>query len=318
VYGDMGVKNSHETIPRITQLAQSGAMDFILHVGDISYADDYAADKYEEIWETWFGLIQPVMDSVPYMVCPGNHEANCGTKSCDGYSGKFAAFNNRFRMPGNESGSNTNMFFSFNYGGIHFVAFDTETDFPGSPESKEGGFGHPVEWLKQDLAAVDRTKTPWIVMYGHRPIYSTSYGFANKTGYPQGSPEKLQKAIEDIMYDNKVDLYMCGHVHTYERDYPVYRSERVGKFPDKKVITDPKATIHLIAGSAGCEEGLSDKHWYDWTVGSEKWNWWAHRFGTDYGYGMLTVFNATHLHWGFFRSGDNGLEDEFYIVKTKS
>ena len=29
-------------------------------------------------------------------------------------------------------------------------------------------------WLNADLAAVDRTKTPWLAMMGHRPMYCSA------------------------------------------------------------------------------------------------------------------------------------------------
>ena len=30
------------------------------------------------------------------------------------------------------------------------------------------------DWLEQDLARVDRRATPWVVVYGHRPMYCTN------------------------------------------------------------------------------------------------------------------------------------------------
>lgn len=62
---------------------------------------------------------------------------------------------------------------------VHFVQFNTETDLGngilgpdqpgglgGNPGEDSGPFGlmdQQINWLKQDLASVDRKKTPWVI-----------------------------------------------------------------------------------------------------------------------------------------------------------
>jgi hypothetical protein len=38
VYGDMGILNSNTTIELLTKFVDQGELDFVLHIGDISYA----------------------------------------------------------------------------------------------------------------------------------------------------------------------------------------------------------------------------------------------------------------------------------------
>jgi hypothetical protein len=33
----------------------------------------------------------------------------------------------------------------------------------------------------------------------------------------------MQAALENVLYDYEVDVMFTGHVHHYERDYPVYQ-----------------------------------------------------------------------------------------------
>lgn len=101
----------------------------------------------------------------PYQVCPGNHDVTCNILSdlpCDKGQRNFSAFRHRFRMPSQESGaSNTshfNMWYSFDFGSVHFVSISTESDFEGAPTTpssiiggKGGGFGDQVSWIKKDL-----------------------------------------------------------------------------------------------------------------------------------------------------------------------
>ena len=32
-----------------------------------------------------------------------------------------------------------------------------------------------LAWLKQDLAAVNRTQTPWVIAFSHFPMYVTQF-----------------------------------------------------------------------------------------------------------------------------------------------
>ena len=52
-------------------------------------------------------------------------------------------------------------YYSFDHGPIHFVQFSTEVNFePGSDQ---------YAFVTADLAAVDRSKTPWVIAGFHRP-----------------------------------------------------------------------------------------------------------------------------------------------------
>ena len=54
-------------------------------------------------------------------------------------------------------------------------------------------FGDQVDWLKKDLAAANtpqaRAQQPWIVVLGHRPIYSSAEGYSYD-GVPANAPIK--------------------------------------------------------------------------------------------------------------------------------
>ena len=52
---------------------------------------------------------------------------------------------------------------SYDYGMVHFIMMSTEHDF--SPNSRQ------YNWLENDLKNVDRKKTPWVVIGGHRSMY---------------------------------------------------------------------------------------------------------------------------------------------------
>ena len=77
-------------------------------------------------------------------------------------------------MPGESSGSNTNLYSSFNVGPVHFVSIHTEFYFY---DNFYNNFHilQQFNWLKKDLEATNKRRDlyPWIVVYGHRPMYCT-------------------------------------------------------------------------------------------------------------------------------------------------
>jgi hypothetical protein len=90
-----------------------------------------------------------------------------------------------------------------------------------------------------------------------------------------------------LFYDNKVDVYVAGHMHVYERMFPVYDGHsNSSKTPDP--YYNPAAPVHLVAGSAGCKEKL-----YKFEDKSPEWS--ATRI-SDYGYSILYP-NMTHLRF---------------------
>lgn len=76
VYGDMGILHSLPTVQQLEKIAKSNELDFVLHIGDISYADNrlkYGLNAYQQVWDQFFDEIENLTTSIPYMVCPGTH-----------------------------------------------------------------------------------------------------------------------------------------------------------------------------------------------------------------------------------------------------
>ncbi len=193
----------------------------MLHIGDYSYADDrdLQPQLYESIWNQWANSVQPVASAKPYMTSPGNHEASCrqiGSLGCDARHDNFTAYRYRFAMPSQESGGVQSMWYSYDVGMVHFVSISTETDFPSAPEGPDtlwngGPFGDQLAWLDADLAAAAapaaRAQRPWIIVVGHRPLYTTS-----AHDFPFFATQNLQKYVEPLFLKYNVDVYMCGYV----------------------------------------------------------------------------------------------------------
>ena len=64
-------------------------------------------------------------------------------------------------------------------------------------------------WLQQDMSAVDRSRTPWLVLVGHRPVYID----ANDSGDPgakQTTAVQLQLALGHLLFQHGVDVALSG------------------------------------------------------------------------------------------------------------
>jgi len=314
VYGDMGIDYSQNTTARLIAAAEQGMYDWVFHVGDISYADDHVF-WFQDTWNTWFENVEPISSRMAYMVGPGNHEYCSYDPFLYFETRNFVVYNHRFLMPGNPQAKS--MYYSFDYSNVHFVSYSTETSFPNAPFGDTSDFSDEVTWLIQDLATANlpenRKAHPWIIVAGHRPIYSSTIGYSedgipiDSELYPSNS-HTLQSTFEEIFAKYKVDLVFNGHVHSYERNYPAFNSSKGGDY------NNPEFPFNIVIGCAGNIEGLEDPTNSSWNWPQPEWS--AHRFGEDFGYGILDILNDTHLHWTFYRAGDGGIEDEIDVYNN--
>jgi len=137
---------------------------------------------------------------------------------------------------------------------------------------------------------VNRKITPWIIVSMHRPWYNS-----NKIHHLEA--EEMRLVLEPIFYDYKVDVFLTGHVHGYERTHHVYNNK-----------TTHGAPIHIIIGTAGTHEGLWD-HWLP-----EQPSWSVFRTALNWGFNEYTIHNITHFS-GIFRDSDtNEIVDQFWII----
>ncbi|CAK9133314.1 unnamed protein product [Ilex paraguariensis] len=72
------------------------------------------------------------------MVIEANHEIE---PQADGIT--FKSYLTRFVVPSNESGSNSNFYYSFDAGGVHFIMLGAYVDYNSS--------GAQYAWLKDNL-----------------------------------------------------------------------------------------------------------------------------------------------------------------------
>jgi hypothetical protein len=232
-YGDMGVDGIVEDLLNGRYLFERAlgalqtmlpSIDFFLHHGDICYADDAPVavfSTYEDAYNYCQNMMMNITSTRFYMTTVGNHEINCTevsslTKLCPADHMNQIPYSNRFHMPSKQSGGYLNSWYSFNYAFIHVVSISCESDFPMAPSGNLLDNTTQVNWLRNDLANVNRSITPWLIVQCHRPWKgSTSLDDILEGGLINCPP--CRAAFEALMIQYNVDIYLAGHVHWYER-----------------------------------------------------------------------------------------------------
>ena len=156
----------------------------------------------------------------------------------------------------------------------------------------------------------------WIVLFGHRPPYCSSsedecgtMSARIRVGLPQ-SNGTLCYGIEALLLQYDVDLAIWGHRHSYERMLPVFDGKLV---VDSSDATDPyhnaKAPVHIITGSAGCDEG---------TTSFDQIRSFSAFRSRDYGWSRLELMNQTNLLWQQISVNQSGaVIDEIWLSKDE-
>uniref|UniRef100_A0A2A4JZY1 Purple acid phosphatase n=1 Tax=Heliothis virescens TaxID=7102 RepID=A0A2A4JZY1_HELVI len=293
IYGDLGNANA-QSLPYLQDETERNHFDLILHVGDFAYNLEYSNAL---VGDEFMRQIQPIAAIVPYMTCPGNHE----------HAYNFSNYASRFSMPGRDS----SLFYSFDVGPVHFVSISTEVYY--FTEFGEELIDHQYDWVKSDLEKANlpenRLERPWIVMFGHRPMYCsnidpdcdselTRFGIDGKW------------ALEPFLKDYGVDLVIWAHDHSYERTYPLYDG-KVHKGSEEEPYVNPGAPVHIITGSAGC----SEEHHKPFNSSYADWS--AFR-SLDYGYTRFVAYNKSHI---YMEQVDVDLKgeviDSFWLIKDE-
>lgn len=306
VYGDMGAgKFSEVTRNHLKTYLANTQVDGILHLGDIAYNLDWYKGR---LGDQFINELEGIADKVPYMLCPGNHE----------HSDNFTQYKRRFRMPWNEANDGTNMFYSFSLGPLHVIMYNTELIRYGTRNEMR----RQKMWVVEDLMQVNATReaVPWLVLAGHKPFYCNPDWTLpwEDDFYSQQSNQDchvethdLRQMYEDLAHYHSVDAVLAGHIHKYERHAPAYHNMSIPSERDEfNMHWNARAPVHILSGAAGNRLGDSPL--------SRTPMPWSRVDSLGRGFGVLTVFNSTHMLWQQFSSYDQSQLDYVWIMKDRA
>lgn len=124
---------------------------------------------------------------------------------------------------------------------------------------------------------MDRSRTPWLLVAEHIPLYTTM------SDEMMAESGRMRVNVESLLYAAKADIVFAGHVHAYERTESVYK---------EKLRCD--GPVFITIGDGGNHEGPSC-----WATEVPEWS--ALR-ESSFGFGILDIQNETHALWTWHRT----------------
>jgi hypothetical protein len=239
--------------------------------------------SYNSTADCWLNLIAPIENKTAIAI--GNHE--------DSTLAKLNEYMSYFNL--------TRQFYSFDYQNIHFIAMSTEYPFKRSSIQ--------YVFVKNDLAkAVSNAKIDWIVVYFHTPAYFS----ACRLCVDLATPIMLRNTYHPLFDQYGVDLVLQGHIHNYQRSYPLKYSQS----NSSPIITDthryeyidPEGEIYAVIGTGG--------HSFNSILGQAPYI--VYQQNKYFGYLNVDVLNDGKTLSAKFYANDGSILDQFIISKTNA
>lgn len=144
--------------------------------------------SYENTGDCWFKSAAPILDKMKIAI--GNHELE---------NSKLKGFMDYFNI--------THQYYSLDEQNVHFLAMATDESFDvGSLQ---------YDFVSMDLKeAASNPDIKWKVVYFHRMMYTSPNVLTV-------SEPLLASIYHPIFQKYQVDLVLQGHLHAYERSYPL-------------------------------------------------------------------------------------------------
>lgn len=173
----------------------------------------------------WLELIEPVANKTKIAI--GNHELDSSKLTKD-YMEYFGL---------------KEQYYSFNYKNMHFLALSTETDYNDDSEQ--------YQFAVKDLEKYSKDPfIDWIIVFFHRHIYGSA-SLEEDTDF--------RETYHPLFDKYNVDLALQGHLHAYERTYPITFNNEDDDAPivhdtNPNTYKNPKGPIFATAGTGGAHD----------------------------------------------------------------
>lgn len=246
----------------------------VLALGDYSYRSTA---------KCWFDRIKPIDSKTEINI--GNHD-DITKKLLNSYLDHFDL---------------SKQYYSFNRQNVHVLTMATQLNY------KEGST--QFNFVKNDLQKASKNPNiKWIIVNLHRPIYTSP----NSCSASSCEGSKTLRDVYHPLFDKyDVDLVLAGHVHNYQRSFPIkYNDDNPSKpivtSSNKKTYKNPDGEIFAIVGTGGINfHGLEGKSSF---IASQQ----AIRFGA------LKITTGGNMLEGTFYGNDGSIRDQFSISKSGS
>ena len=239
ISGDMGAGTG--TARKIAYEIYKAKPDMVAIAGDIVYNRGLLSEYRTKFWPVYNKddadtLGAPLMRSIPFVAAVGNHDAL--GRDLNAYPEALAYYyfwDQPMNGPNGKEGgafvpallgsdANKKAFydgagekyprmtnFSFDHGNAHWTILDSNPYVDWNDSTLR-------DWLTKDLAAA--ANATWRFVLYHHPCFNSS-----RAHYEQ----QQMRLISPILEKGKVDVVFAGHVHNYQRTYPLtFKPDNLG------------------------------------------------------------------------------------------
>lgn len=179
--------------------------EFVLAAGDIHHFEGVRSVN-DPLWMTNYELIYSHPElMINWYPILGNHEYRGNTQAVLDYS----KVSRRWNMPARYY----TKAFSEEGTTVRIVWIDTaplidkyrnESDI--YPDACKQDMKKQLAWIDSVLTVA---KEEWVIVAGHHPIYA-------QTGKDDSERADMQARLDPILRKHKVDMYVCGHIHSFQ------------------------------------------------------------------------------------------------------
>jgi acid phosphatase type 7 len=229
--------------------------------------DAVATGTSQAQWDALFASAPELFARLPGIWAHGNHE-----NLAEPYFAQLA-------LPDHGGATRLEEWFATTYGPLRVVALN-DTVSSGSIIT-----GTQRTFLDTTLAAVDRTRTPFVFAMHHQPMYTTSSS--------HGSNTTIRGAWAPLFDQYHVNADLAGHVHSYESTLPLKggTASSIGQ-----TTTDAQGTRYFNYGGGGAPlYGFGTKPA------------WIQSRESVHGFAILKV-TATQSTWTAYRADGSTIE----------
>jgi hypothetical protein len=245
--------------------------------------------SYQSTGTCWFNKIGSIDDNM--FISIGNHEDD-NDEGFSGYMSKFGL---------------SQTYYSFNHEDAHILVVDTDRN------SYSSGSAQRTFVLNDLQAASTNPNVKWIILYLHKPMYTSpnecSSGSCSNTG---SENTNLRNWLGPLIDQYGVDLILQGHVHNYQRSYQLKYDPGSPSSPtigsnNANTYTEGNGAVFAIVGTGGVNfHALSGKASFT-------------SVQQDDFFGQLEVKvtnSGNTLQGKFYRNGNNAVLDTFTMNKA--
>ena len=279
--GDWGCTSN--TAKTVSNIRSHTSPERIFALGDYSYKEDGSSSP-----DCWLDIISAIKSRTRISI--GNHEDD----SDEGFSQYMSAF------------GLSQTYYAFTYGNVRVIVMDSDRNSFSKGSSQYNFVQSQLQQASQD------SNIKFIIAYIHKPFYTSANTCGDSACSNGGStPTSLRNTYHPLFDQYGVDVVLTGHVHTYQRTFPIKYDPASPSSPTRTSTAlteynDPVGQIYAVVGTGGVNfHGLSGKSYFV-------------KYQQDDRFGALdiNIENNGNTLAGRYYTNDGVQRDVFKITKT--